>query len=46
MTAVNGCSYPNPWDATGLVAPAAACTGTPARKREPGPVPEPVITPI
>jgi hypothetical protein len=46
MTAVNGCSYPNPWDATGLQAPAAACTGTPARKREPGPVPEPVITPI
>lgn len=45
MVAVNGCSYPNPWDAIGLPAPAAACTGTPTRKREPGPAPVPVITP-
>lgn len=44
ITTVAGCTYPNPWDATGLPVPAAVCTGTPVRKREP--VPLPIITPM
>jgi hypothetical protein len=44
ITTVAGCSYPNAWDATALPVPAAVCTGTPVRKREP--VPLPIITPI
>ena len=46
ITTVAGCSYPNAWDATGVAVPAAACTGTPVRKREPVPLPLPIITPM
>jgi len=46
ITTVAGCSYPNAWDATGVAVPAAVCTGTPVRKREPVPLPLPIITPM
>lgn len=39
VTTVAGCPYPNAWDATAAPVPAAACTGTPRRKRDPAPAP-------
>lgn len=49
MVEVAGCTYPDPWDALEVAAPAAACVGTPARKRSVSRVmkrvADPLITP-